>query len=375
MNIGHIYEIQGHHIKARETYISALLKFSSQEASDSVELHIPSYIHIRLATLLPRIAKHSKDIVDSRSRFVNDLRVLLGSNTDANVSSSNFIIRIPSHQTTDANIRTNRHFLCENESKSMSPDDRSVICYVRIKLLSPIDNLQPLSFGFSTGYYLLYQLPSQESNDCEKDHQPNNLQSKRLLYQLYSRYCPSLSHGRFAGRIDPLPVTSSAVTRQNPEFESVMMLSDGDISDSPKNSEVIRLGLISRNFIANHPVGLFSAGLFDVFRDNQTIISPQRSIEIHVFTINPKEIVHDDLIWQSIVSKADKVHYIPSDIDTIVRTIKKQALDLLIYMDIGHDPVTYFAAFNHAARKQMAWHIGHPETTGQPFDPTLLLRL
>ena len=51
------------------------------------------------------------------------------------------------------------------------------------------------------------------------------------------------------------------------------------------------------------------------------------------------------------------------DLTNFVDEIRSANLDILIYPEIGLDPVTYFLAFSRLAKVQMAW-LGHPDTTG-----------
>lgn len=56
---------------------------------------------------------------------------------------------------------------------------------------------------------------------------------------------------------------------------------------------------------------------------------------------------------------------IPYDIEAAQQGIAEQELDILIYPDIGMEPLTYFLAFSRLAPIQMAWW-GHPITSGLP---------
>ena len=51
------------------------------------------------------------------------------------------------------------------------------------------------------------------------------------------------------------------------------------------------------------------------------------------------------------------------DLNHITQQVRAAALDVLLYPEIGLDPVTYFLSFARLAPVQAVW-FGHPDSTG-----------
>ena len=51
------------------------------------------------------------------------------------------------------------------------------------------------------------------------------------------------------------------------------------------------------------------------------------------------------------------------DLNQITQQVRAASLDVLLYPEIGLDPVTYFLSFARLAPVQAAW-FGHPDSTG-----------
>ena len=66
---------------------------------------------------------------------------------------------------------------------------------------------------------------------------------------------------------------------------------------------------------------------------------------------------------QALASSADLLYELPLDIGVCARAIRHARLDVLIYPEIGIDPVSYYLSFSRLAPVQAAWY-GHPDTTG-----------
>ena len=75
--------------------------------------------------------------------------------------------------------------------------------------------------------------------------------------------------------------------------------------------------------------------------------------------------VNDDPIVQAICDSADQGIQIPMNLSAAQQMIEEAQLDLLIYCDIGREPLSYFLAFARLAPVQIALP-GHPESTGIP---------
>jgi len=78
-----------------------------------------------------------------------------------------------------------------------------------------------------------------------------------------------------------------------------------------------------------------------------------------ITTVTPAEI--DD----ALAASADRTEHVPKDLVSVRRRIAEMELDILVYADIGMDPLSYCLAHGRLAPVQCAiW--GHPVTTGIP---------
>jgi predicted O-linked N-acetylglucosamine transferase (SPINDLY family) len=110
-----------------------------------------------------------------------------------------------------------------------------------------------------------------------------------------------------------------------------------------------RIGIVSR-YLHDHPVGLHYAGVIEQLR---------RDMHVTVFTFG----THDDATTQQIRRRADEFVVLPSHLGACQQQIAARQLDVLLYPEIGMDPVTYFLAFSRLAPVQ-AVASGHPVTSG-----------
>jgi predicted O-linked N-acetylglucosamine transferase (SPINDLY family) len=114
----------------------------------------------------------------------------------------------------------------------------------------------------------------------------------------------------------------------------------------------ITIGLISR-FLHRHTIGYLNYGIIKHLN--------RERFQVKVFRFPGNE---DDLSG-SIQQAADEVIELPENLKKARRVIAKQALDILLYLDIGMDPLTYFLAYSRLAPVQCTtW--GHVDTTGIP---------
>lgn len=113
----------------------------------------------------------------------------------------------------------------------------------------------------------------------------------------------------------------------------------------------IRVGFVS-SFLRDHTIGELNRGI---------IANLSRELfEVSVFSIGN----YQDPIAASIAQCADRYHALPNrDLRALEDFIAQQQMDVLLYTDIGMEPVSYFLAFSRLAPVQcVTW--GHPVTTG-----------
>jgi predicted O-linked N-acetylglucosamine transferase (SPINDLY family) len=113
----------------------------------------------------------------------------------------------------------------------------------------------------------------------------------------------------------------------------------------------IAVGFIS-SYFNQHTIGKLTRGLI-------TRLSRER-FHVTVFSIGQ----HDDAVAREIAASAERYVVLPRQLAAARRAILENAVDVLVYTDIGMDHTAYSLAFSRLARVQcVTW--GHPETTGQ----------
>ena len=115
----------------------------------------------------------------------------------------------------------------------------------------------------------------------------------------------------------------------------------------------LRVGFCSR-FLRDHSIGRL---MLNLIRHMATT----GRYEVFVFTF-PQP---GDAVWEEIARHAVEAVRIPVDLAEARAAIAERRLDVLVYPDIGMEPMTYFLAFARLAPVQcVTW--GHPVTSGIP---------
>jgi protein O-GlcNAc transferase len=156
-------------------------------------------------------------------------------------------------------------------------------------------------------------------------HGLNDLPLLRQLAQFYEAACPQLqcTAGHCVGGPFPIPEGSK-----------------------------IRVGFIS-TFFFDHTIGRY-------FNQVMGKLSRER---FHVTAIS--NFATADEVSETIRRDADACLHLPMNLATAQQSIADARLDVLVYCDVGMEPLTYFLAFARLAPYQVAFY-GHPETTGIP---------
>jgi predicted O-linked N-acetylglucosamine transferase (SPINDLY family) len=114
----------------------------------------------------------------------------------------------------------------------------------------------------------------------------------------------------------------------------------------------IRIGIISRHLF-NHTIGNINHGIIKQLS--------REKFHVKLFRFPEKE----DAVSKDIDNSADEVVVLPTKLKLARKKIASHPLDILFYLDIGMEPLTYFLAFSRMAPVQcVTW--GHPVTTGIP---------
>jgi predicted O-linked N-acetylglucosamine transferase (SPINDLY family) len=112
----------------------------------------------------------------------------------------------------------------------------------------------------------------------------------------------------------------------------------------------IKIGIVSR-FLYDHTIGILNLGIIEKLS--------REKFNVKLFHFAGKE----DHVSKALNKAADQVVPLPSQLQLARQRIAEHSLDILFYLDIGMDPLTYFIAFSRLSPVQcVTW--GHPVTTG-----------
>jgi predicted O-linked N-acetylglucosamine transferase (SPINDLY family) len=123
-------------------------------------------------------------------------------------------------------------------------------------------------------------------------------------------------------------------------------------SAGPLSGRKIRLGFYSR-YIATHSVAYSFASIVDA-------LNASGIFDLHLIT---QSNIDTDEVRATYPSLGNNGHRIPRDLDAARSAIAKLELDILVYLDIGMDPLSFLLAFARLAPVQCVMG-GHPVTTG-----------
>jgi protein O-GlcNAc transferase len=197
-----------------------------------------------------------------------------------------------------------------------------------------VDNSEPLNKAFSIGYHLTF-------------HGFPLLASKVKLHRVLLQFCPSLATGDFLREDSILPSHHVAVHGGGGARPAV-----GGAAAAPRRR--IRVGFVSR-FFNGHELGRSFEGV---------VARLDRSrFEVVLFVIAPSG--DPDEVGERVRAAADRVVDLPEKLQLCHEQLGAARLDVLVYPELGLDPVTYFLAFKRNAPVQAAWHF-HPSTSGLP---------
>lgn len=120
----------------------------------------------------------------------------------------------------------------------------------------------------------------------------------------------------------------------------------------PRANQRVRVGIVSA-FLRDHSIGRVMQGLFARFDRDR--------VSVHGFTFQSAA----DPVYCAMTRDADEWVTLPSEFSPARQALARARLDVLLYPDIGMDPLTYFLAFARLAPVQCTtW--GHPVTSGVP---------
>ncbi len=119
-----------------------------------------------------------------------------------------------------------------------------------------------------------------------------------------------------------------------------------------RTNRKIKVGFVSR-YLRNHAVGwCYHRILRHLSREK---------IHVSAFTF----LDDNDPVWRAIAEDVDNAVILPNGLIQARERLAREKLDVLVYTDIGMEPLTYFLAFSRLAPVQCVTN-GHPDTTGIP---------
>ncbi len=232
-----------------------------------------------------------------------------------------------------------------------------------------------------------------EDNSSSAAH--SNAYMKSKLAQVYLRMCPALQHGYFMElpsakarkRMNPqgaaVAQPASATNTLNPasvgtnpslttgETAHTCAAAAGINNGSDRNritspaAAALRVGIVSRHIRSGHVVGELVAGLMSVLstltgvhvllfhiRDNDNDSGVNYSDFNNTLSSSPPLLQYDPLRL-AVDSAAHSMQSLPLDLNAVAMSVRQSALDVLLYPEIGLDPITYFLGFTRLAPVQL----------------------
>jgi hypothetical protein len=220
-----------------------------------------------------------------------------------------------------------------------------------------VDNTPPIYFGYSHGHQLAF-------------HGLNDVALKSRLARVYLRMCPALNTGVFieTARNPPNAVEAdrAILSALKKDAETIVESSDG-CSANNNNSSIalttqlrpLTIGILSRHIRQGHVVGPLVHGLIDTL----SMISGLKILLMHIGAGEGEELPvnrrPDDpirlIVDKTVLKMNGRVVNLPPDMNMIAASVRAASIDILLYPEIGSDPVTYFLGFSRLAPVQ-AWY-------------------
>jgi protein O-GlcNAc transferase len=108
----------------------------------------------------------------------------------------------------------------------------------------------------------------------------------------------------------------------------------------------------------DHAAGAFVHGLVPLLVANNFEV-----IVFHIDTISNKSHPSWDAVKAVISERAHVIGFLPLNMGDCASVIRAAELDVLVYPEIGMDPLSYFLSYSRLAPVQAVW-LAHPDTTG-----------
>jgi protein O-GlcNAc transferase len=120
---------------------------------------------------------------------------------------------------------------------------------------------------------------------------------------------------------------------------------------SPRDASTpVRIGFVSRFFQSNS-VGRCFQGVLRY--------PNRKDVEVTAFTFT----IGQDPLWKAIEGDVANTVILPAHLEAARQRLAEEAMDVLVFTDIGMDPLTYYLAYSRLAPLQCVLG-GHPDATG-----------
>ena len=151
-------------------------------------------------------------------------------------------------------------------------------------------------------------------------------------------------------------------------FSSTSSISSKEMK--PHRAPVIRVGFASRHF-TDHPVGYLTERVIEAISTSSSSVSDAvhthlagAVIHVTVFFIASVRRA-EDRVQARIAAAANSSVFLSTDLHECLQAMRAATLDLLIYPELGMDPISYFLSFARIAKTHATW-LGHADTSGVP---------
>jgi hypothetical protein len=408
LSVAHILEIQGYEGRAKEAFTTAV-KHAMQRGLHSY------HVKVRHATVLPRILPLLEEIGPLRSRLSHLMTTLLDATDELEVDNAPPLY---------SGYSTGFHLLFhavegENNIQLKTQLYRlySTMCSALLQgyfmEILPTQDPRGGSSRGSTGSSLLEQPTNSTTKRVPLRTPPSSTAGAPdsgptgVEEGTWKRHSGDTADLFALGT--PVPRPRRPVTGTYSASSSAHGSSGGVVTSSTAGGSSVRkvrIGFLSR-FMHTHPVGLLVQGLVEVLRNSslasgngryrhdkalELLLSPKYlaeqwkdanagehalrnataafqniEFEVVVFLVDGgKGTAQYDLVQQKILKDAHMAYVLPSQhIGACAQAIRNAKLDILLYPELGLDPLSYFLAYSRLAPVQATW-LGHPDTSALP---------
>lgn len=394
LNAAYVYEMQG--------YMEESIRGYTLAQQHAVERGLPTYhVILRQATILPRILPSSQErLLEIRKNFENNLNYLM------HVSASEHFT-VDNAQPLSFGYSLGYHLAFHNMNNVK----------LKVKLYAVYANLCPAllqgsNFLDKTGTFpsmkMMFDGLAAPDPDDSREHSNGKLSEENSAGIISSTELRGSGNTDKTEHSENIPsseehsenITSSEVSTVEEHYKNIpssevysenitsyeehsenILSSNGGSSDAVEEldndpisilssasilpSKSIKVGFVSR-FFYTHEVGILSLGMIKLLYE--------AGYHITVFFLHPQgplpgpsqgqgQQEREDIVTAQIAAACDAMRYLPLNIELSADKIRKEHLDVLIYPELGKDPVSYFLAFSRLAPVQAAWLL-HPETSG-----------